>query len=139
MFPWYADRGAFPEHVERLARFMSRDFGVALGTVDGDLGLAEVVRSKVHDIRRGMKMQFAHELKAIMARRPDLITFDPRKPETVRFDARSAGAGDEIVDLVEEDPRAASDMAAATLKERAPARHMDRLRALKKLKDGLGL
>ncbi len=99
LFPWYSDRGAFPEHLERLARYMARDHHVPLAEVDRDFALPEVTAGKVLEIRRGMEAQFLHALRGLMLKHPQLISFAPEAPEVVRFDVGMAGAGDEIASL----------------------------------------
>ena len=138
LFPWYADRGAFPEQVERLARYMARDFSKTLADVDADFGLPEVVATKVRAIRDAMSMRFMQTLKGHMRKRPDLLTFDPKQPNLVRFDAEAAGVTDEILALTRTNAKSVSDMAANTLKECDPARHMARMLAIGNEKKGQG-
>ena len=130
LFPWYADRGAFPEQVEKLARYMSRDFRKPLAEVDADFGLPEVVAIKVRAIRDAMSMRFMQTLKEHMRKRPDLLTFDPRQPTLVRFDAEAAGVADKILALTRTDAESVADMAANALKECDPTRHMARMLAI---------
>ena len=132
LFPWYADRGAFPEHAERLARYMARDFGRPLADVDRDFGLPAVVAAKVHGLRAAMSVRFMETLKSLMRKHPDFLYVDPETPQIVTFDARGAGAGDEILSLMQRDAVPVADLAANILKECDPDRHMARLVALKK-------
>ena len=134
MFPWYADRGAFPEQVERLARYMARDFGVALKQVDDDLSLPVSTQAKIKDIRTGLDRQFLNVLKAMMAKHHGLLFFEAASPERVLFDARSAGAGDEILTVMDTLPDETADMAAQVLKQQDPARHLERLAAIRRLR-----
>lgn len=124
MFPWYGDRSAFPEFVERLARCTARDFGIRLETVDRDFGLPRVVAGKVTEIRNALEAQFLSLLKAAMAGRPDLI--EPSEDGTkMIFDALSAGAPEEIVELIKRLPNETSDLAANVLKTADPKRYLE--------------
>jgi hypothetical protein len=130
MFPWYADRGAFPQYAERLARCVARDFGMRVETVDGLFGLSDAVSGKVKEIRAGLQNQFLAMAREAMARRPDLIAFDPRDPMSMTFDAVTAGAPQEVTDTLAQHPREASDMAINALKSADPKRHANWLAAL---------
>jgi hypothetical protein len=123
-FAWYADRSAFPEFVERLARCMARDFGIRLKTVDRDFGLPPVVAGKVAEIRNALEAQFLNILKAAMARRPDLIR-PPEDGTKMTFDAVAAGAPEEIVELIKHLPEETSDLATNVLKSADPKRHFE--------------
>ncbi len=134
VFPWYADRGGFPEQVERLARYLARDFRVPLEQVDIDLALPLSIQVKIREIRAGLDLQFLNVLRALMTRHHHLLTFDANNPQSVSFDARSAGAGDEVLALMDVLPDEISDMAARVLKQRDPTRHLARLAAIQKLR-----
>ena len=41
IFPWYADRSAFPEYAERLARCIARDFDMRLEGVEAAFALPD--------------------------------------------------------------------------------------------------
>ena len=130
LFPWYADRSAFPEHAERLARHLAIDFAVPLEQVDLDFGLAEAVKQKIDDIRTGLDAQFLNALQLLMRRHHRLISFDPSKPHVLVFDANAAKAPDELKSIARRFPEQTSDMAALALKSQDPARHADWLRNL---------
>lgn len=129
-------RGSFPIEVERLARYMSRDFGRRLAAVDEDFGLAATTLAKVQEVRAAQSVQFLRVLKDHMKRRPDLLTFDQKRPEKVWFDAAAAGVGDEILALIREDARTVTDMAAHALKECDFKRHFSRMAAMASEKKG---
>jgi len=67
LFPWYGDRSAFPEYIERLARSMARDFGRTIDSVYADFKLSEVVLVKAREIHAALESQFWQVLKAMMA------------------------------------------------------------------------
>ena len=136
LFPFYADRGAFPEHAERLARYMARDFSRPLDDVDRSLDLPKVVSGKVALMRGALELRFMQTLKSLMAGRPELLSFDPERPMTVAFDAKAAGAPDEVAALILKEARAVGDMAADALKRHDPQRHLARLDAIARIKRG---
>lgn len=131
LFPWYVDRSTLPVHVERLARYMARDHAVPLAEVERDFALPEVTAGKVREIRRGMEAQFTYILRGLMRQYPELISFTPEAPDIVRFDAGAARAGDEVLAVARNDPRLVSDLAAVVLKAADPARHAQRLLAIR--------
>ena len=135
LFPWYADRSTFPEHAERLARYMSRDFGRPLSQVDHDFGLPMQTAEKVSTIRTGLEAQFMLVLRGLMQRRPELIAYTTKNPRVLIFDAKAAGATDEVLALVKTKPSDVSDLAAIALKTRDPRRHAKRLLAIKNLRN----
>ena len=63
-----------------------------------------------------------------------LLTFEAASPQRVSFDAKSAGAGDEVLALMDALPDETSDMAAQVLKQQDPARHLERLAAIRRLR-----
>lgn len=128
MFAWYADRSAFPDFVERLARCMARDFRIRLDAVDLDFTLSPVVAGKVAEIRNALEAQFLNVLKAAMARRPDLIEPSSDSAKMV-FDAVAAGAPEEIIELTKRLPEETSDLAANVLKSADPKRHLAWIRS----------
>ncbi len=134
LFPWYADRSAFPEHAERLARHLALDFGISLEQVDLDFGLAEPIQQKILTIRLSFDAQFMNALQAFMRRHHRFISFDPAAPRVLSFDADAANAPDELKSIVRRFPEQASDMAALALKSQDPPRHADWLRTLRRHK-----
>jgi hypothetical protein len=77
LFPWYGDRSAFPEYIERLARSMARDFGRTIDSVYADFRLSEVVLVKAREIHVALESQFWQGLKSMMAAKSALILPDP--------------------------------------------------------------
>jgi hypothetical protein len=130
MFPWYADRNAFPQFAERLARCVALNFDIPLEKVDASFGLADTVSDKVKEIRAGLHLQFMAMARAVMARRPDLIETDPRDPKSMIFDAAAAGAPQEVIDTLAQNYREVSDMAINALKTADPKKHANWLTAL---------
>jgi hypothetical protein len=116
LFPWYGDRSAFPEYVERLARAVARDFGRPTESVYADFKLSEVVLAKVREIRVALESQFWQVLKALMMAKSDFIFPDPTNPSKLKFDAKAANLPEEFLALVEKDPGRASDLAVSALK-----------------------
>ena len=130
MFPWYADRNAFPQYAERLARCVARDFNMRLEAVDVLFELSDAVSGKVKEIRAGLQVQFFAMARAAMVRRPDLIEVDLRDRMSMIFDAVAAGAPQEVIDTLAQHPREASDIAINALKAADPKRHTAWLAAL---------
>jgi hypothetical protein len=123
MFPWYADRSAFPQYVERLARCIAQHFTMRLEAVDAEFGLSDAVSSRVMAIRAGLQVQFMAMARAAMVRRSDLIEVDPHDSMRMVFDAAAAGAPQEVIETVAHHPRETSDMAISVLKAADPKRH----------------
>ncbi len=123
VFPWYADRSAFPEYAERLARCIARDFNMRLEAVEAVFALPDVVTKRVQEIRAGLEVQFLHRLQSFMTSRPELIKPDPRDPTRLAFDAAAAGAPQELRDIITSHPSETADMAVNVLRSKDPARH----------------
>lgn len=64
------------------------------------------------------------------------LNVDARSPHRVSFDGKAAGASDIILRTLRTDPQRASDLAAEMLKVADPARHIQRLLAIKRAKGG---
>jgi hypothetical protein len=77
LFPWYGDRNAFPEYVERLARSMARDFGRKIEDVYADFKLPDVILTKAREIHAALESQFWQILKSMMVRHSASISPDP--------------------------------------------------------------
>lgn len=136
VFPWYGDRGAFPDFVERLGRRMSEHFSVPLATVDRDLAPSATVADKVGEIRRGLESQYWPAIRELMRAAAEHLTFDPLCPEQVGFDAKAAGAPEIVLQVLRNHPGRAADLAAEMLKAVDPARNLQRLEAVKRARAG---
>jgi hypothetical protein len=124
LFPWYGDRSAFPEYVERLARSMARDFGRTIDTVYADFKLPEVVLTKAREIHVALESQFWQMLKATMAAKSALILPDPVNPLKLTFNVEEANLPEELLALVHKEPDRVSDLAVSVLKSAEPKRHI---------------
>ena len=133
LFAWYADRSSFPEHAERLARYMARDHGKALEAVDLDFALPPSTAVKVKAIRQGLEAQFLYVLRVLMQQRPDLISYSAESPDVLAFDAQAAGAAEEVWTVATAKAAHVSDIAATVLKAKDPTRHARRLLAIRDL------
>ena len=133
LFAWYADRSSFPDHAERLARYMARDHREALAAVDLDFALPPSTAMKVEAIRQGLEARFVYVLRVLMQQRPDLISYSAESPDVLSFDAQAAGAADEVWRVAAVKEAHVSDIAATVLKAKDPARHARRLLAIRDL------
>lgn len=124
LFPWYGDRSAFPEYIERLARSMARDFGRTIDAVYADFKLPEVVLVKAHEIHVALESQFWQGLKSMMAAKSALILPDPVNPLKLTFNVGEANLPEEFLALAHKDPDRVSDLAVSVLKSAEPKRHI---------------
>jgi len=134
MFPWYADRNAFPQYAQRPARCVVRDFNLGLEAVHVLFELSDAVSGKVKEIRAGLQVQFFAMARAAMVRRPDLIEVDLRDRMSMIFDAVAVGAPQEVIDTLAQHPRETSDMGINALKMADLKRHTAWLAALARSK-----
>ena len=139
VFPWYGDRAAFPEFVERLGRRMSEHFAVPLAIVDRDLAPSASVAEKVAEIRRARESQYWPVIKELMRAAPVHLSFDALAPERVSFDARAAGAPDVVLEVLRNHPGRAEVLAAEMLGIVDPVRNRSRLMALRRARDSRDL
>jgi hypothetical protein len=124
LFPWYGDRSAFPEYIERLARSMARDFGRTIDSVYADFKLSEVVLVKAREIHAALESQFWQVLKAMMAAKSALILPDPANPSKLTFNVEDANLPEELLALVHKEPVRVSDLAVSVLKAAEPKRYI---------------
>jgi hypothetical protein len=124
LFPWYGDRSAFPEYIERLARSMARDFGRTIDSVYADFKLSEVVLVKAREIHAALESQFWQVLKAMMAAKSALILPDPANPSKLTFNVEDANLPEELLALVHKEPVRVSDLAVIVLKAAEPKRYI---------------
>jgi hypothetical protein len=124
LFPWYGDRSAFPEYIERLARSMARDFGRTIDSVYADFKLSEVVMVKAREIHAALESQFWQVLKAMMAAKSALILPDPANPSKLTFNVEDANLPEELLALVHKEPVRVSDLAVSVLKAAEPKRYI---------------
>lgn len=124
LFPWYGDRSAFPEYIERLARSMARDFGRTIDSVYADFKLSEVVLVKAREIHAALESQFWQVLKAMMAAKSALILPDPANPSNLTFNVEDANLPEELLALVHKEPVRVSDLAVSVLKAAEPKRYI---------------
>lgn len=124
LFPWYGDRSAFPEYIERLARSMARDFGRTIDSVYADFKLSEVVLVKAREIHAALESQFWQVLKAMMAAKSALILPDPANPSKLTFNVEDANLPEELLALVYKEPVRVSDLAVIVLKAAEPKRYI---------------
>ena len=124
LFPWYGDRSAFPEYIERLARSMARDFGRTIDSVYADFKLSEVVLVKAREIHAALESQFWQVLKAMIAAKSALILLDPANPSKLTFNVEDANLPEELLALVHKEPVRVSDLAVSVLKAAEPKRYI---------------
>jgi hypothetical protein len=124
LFPWYGDRSAFPEYIERLARSMARDFGRTIDSVYADFKLSEVVLVKAREIHAALESQFWQVLKAMMAAKSALSLPDPANPSKLTFNVEDANLPEELLALVHKEPVRVSDLAVSVLKAAEPKRYI---------------
>lgn len=136
LFPWYGDRQGLPDFAERLSRYTCEHFRVPLARIDRDFALPSSIAAKVGEIRQGRVAQYWPVVKAMMRTNPQHISVDPKNPSLVRFDAQAAGASDNVLQVVRNNPRHIADLAAEALKIADPARHLERLQAIRRTRGG---
>jgi hypothetical protein len=136
LFPWYGDRQGLPDFAERLSRYTCEHFRVPLARIDRDFALPSSIAAKVGEIRQGRVAQYWPVVKAMMRTNPQHISVDPKNPSLVRFDAQAAGASDDVLQVVRNNPRHIADLAVEALKIADPARHLERLQAIRRTRGG---
>jgi hypothetical protein len=133
LLPWFGDRSAFPEYVERLLRVIGRDFGRSFWETELALGLGDVVLERVRDIRSGLELQFWQILRAALIANAAAIRPHPSDPKHLTFDV--ALLREELREMTTKDPQRFSDLLAETLKQADSKRYIEwlsRARAVKK-------
>lgn len=132
LLPWYGDRSAFPEFVERLLRVIGRDFGHSFADIESALGLSHIVLERVHEIRAGLELQFWQILRAVLIANAAAIQQDATDPRHLTFDP--ALLREELRELATKDPHRFTDLLAEALKQADSKRYVEwlgRIRAAK--------